>query len=159
LAQVAGRTGRGPRGGRVLVQTYNPEHPCIALAAAHDYIGFATRELAERNTHGYPPYQRLARVIVRSLKAEDAAAFADKLACAFRAAVARLTAAPGSPAVRVLGPAEAPVFRLKNYFRFNFQIQSPSAGLLHQVLREVLATTRSPRGVEYQVDVDAYNMM
>ena len=66
LSQVAGRTGRGPRGGRVLVQTFNPEQPCIALAAAHDYLRFADQELAHRRAHNYPPYQRLARLIVRS---------------------------------------------------------------------------------------------
>ena len=66
LSQVAGRAGRGPRGGRVLVQTFTPEHPCIALAATHDYAGFVAAELAHRRAHNYPPYQRLARLIVRS---------------------------------------------------------------------------------------------
>src|SRR5207302_6488317 len=66
LAQVSGRTGRGPRGGRVLVQTCNPEQPSIALAATHDYASFVERELAHRKEHLYPPYQRLVRLIVRS---------------------------------------------------------------------------------------------
>src|SRR5436309_4647468 len=60
LAQVAGRAGRGPRGGRVLIQTYTPEHPCVALAAGHDYMRFVARELEQRALHQYPPYQRLA---------------------------------------------------------------------------------------------------
>ncbi|MCI0462823.1 MAG: primosomal protein N', partial [Gemmataceae bacterium] len=60
LAQVSGRAGRGPRGGRVLVQTYNPEHPSIALAATHDYNRFVAIEMAHRKAHKYPPYQRLA---------------------------------------------------------------------------------------------------
>jgi primosomal protein N' (replication factor Y) len=61
--------------------------------------------------------------------------------------------------VRVLGPAEAPVFRLKGYYRFHFQMQSPSAALLHQVLRNVLATVRPPQGVEFTMDVDPLNML
>src|SRR5213078_4292023 len=55
LAQVSGRAGRGPRGGRVLVQTFNPEHPSIALAATHDYSRFVAVEMAQRKEHKYPP--------------------------------------------------------------------------------------------------------
>jgi len=160
LAQVSGRTGRGPRGGVVLVQTYTPDHPSIALAAAHDYEAFAKRELNSRAKHQYPPYQRLARLIVRSEKQEAAQRFADQMAGAFQGALRNLVEKqPAAPAVRLLGPAEAPIFRLMNYFRYHFQIQSASAAALHQVLREVLAVTRAPSGVEFQVDVDPYNMM
>src|SRR5262249_1069057 len=70
LSQVAGRAGRGPRGGKVLVQTFNPEQPCIALAAKHDYIRFVEDELPHRREHNYPPYDRMARLIIRSRKQE-----------------------------------------------------------------------------------------
>ncbi len=156
LAQVAGRAGRGDAGGRVLVQTFTPEHPCIVRAAQHDYIGFATEELAHRRGHDYPPYHRMARLIVRSEVAESAGAFAEILAGAFTQAVARSTA---GPAVRVLGPAECPVFKLKDLFRFHFQLQCESSVRLHEVLREVLATAKLPHGVEFQVDVDPYSMV
>jgi primosomal protein N' (replication factor Y) len=160
LAQVAGRTGRGDSGGQVLIQTFTPEHPCITLATKHDFLRFAALELAQRKEHNYPPYQRLARLIIRSLKEEAAAAFGDKLAGAFREAQkAPDRNPPQSSGVRILGPAEAPIYRLNNYFRFHFQLQSASPGLLHRVLREVLAVARPPRGVEYQVDVDPTNMM
>jgi primosomal protein N' (replication factor Y) len=155
LSQVAGRTGRGPRGGRVLVQTFNPEQPCIALAAAHDYLRFADQELAQRRAHNYPPYQRLARVIIRGHDQQEAADFSERVAAAFQEAKLRLPAAE----VRLLGPAEAPVFRLKGYFRFHFQLQSPSPAALHQVLRLVLPTLRAPTGVELTVDVDPFNML
>jgi primosomal protein N' (replication factor Y) (superfamily II helicase) len=160
LAQVAGRTGRGDRGGRVLIQTYTPEHPCIGLAAKHDYLGFAQFELGFRKEHLYPPYQRLARLIIRSEKEEAARNFAEMLSGAFRAAM-NLTRRqpPHSPGMRILGPAEAPVFRLNNFYRFHFQLQSSSSALLHEVIREVLNVVRTPSGVEYQVDVDPYNMM
>jgi primosomal protein N' (replication factor Y) len=164
LSQVAGRAGRGPRGGRVLIQTFTPEHPCIALAAGHDFGRFVERELEQRRLHGYPPYQRLVRLIVRSLDQEAAAQFAERLAGAFRAALAnearRSSAVPQQPAnVRLLGPAEAPVFRLNGYYRFHFQLQSPSAAQLHRVLREVVAVVRPPSGVEFQIDVDPFNML
>jgi primosomal protein N' (replication factor Y) len=158
LSQVAGRAGRGPRGGRVLIQTYVPEHPCIALAATHDYAGFVASELAHRRAHNYPPYQRLARVIIRGREQEAAAAFADRMADAFNAALTKLTVTAPLE-VRLLGPAEAPVFRLKGYYRYHFQLQSPSPGALHQVLRAVLPTLRAPSGIEFTLDVDPFNML
>lgn len=160
LSQVAGRTGRGPRGGRVLIQTFNPEQPCIALAATHNYAAFVQQELEHRKAHLYPPYQRLARLIVRSREQDAAEAFADRLADEFQTAMKRLQPLDDKPLqVRLLGPAEAPVFRLKGYYRFHFQLQSPSPGVLHQLLRAVLPTLRTPAGVEFTLDVDPLNML
>jgi primosomal protein N' (replication factor Y) len=159
LSQVAGRAGRGARGGRVLVQTFNPEHPSIRLAADHDYEAFVDKELAHRRTHNYPPYHRLVRLIIRSREQEAAAGFAERLAAAFQAALARLDPTePLAAPIRVLGPAEAPVFRLKGHYRFHFQLQSTSAAALHQLLRAVLPMARPAAGVEFTVDVDPLNM-
>jgi primosomal protein N' (replication factor Y) len=187
LSQVAGRAGRGPQGGRVLVQTFTPDHPCIALAATHDYARFVDAEMAHRREHHYPPYQRLARIIIRSRDQQAASAFADQLADAFarvlhpptppsptRGEGERRPSPAGLPAhtqqgeggvggqppeVRLLGPAEAPVFRLKGYYRFHFQLQSASPGALHQILRAVLPAQRAPAGVEFTLDVDPFNML
>jgi len=160
LAQVAGRAGRGERGGVVMVQTFTPDHPCIALAARHDFPTFAQQELAQRKAHSYPPYQRLARLIIRSQDQDAAEAFAETLAGAFHEAARRAAKhTTGSTPVRILGPAECPVFKLKGFFRFHFQLQSDQSGLLHAVLREVLHTCKPPSQVEYQVDVDPYSML
>jgi primosomal protein N' (replication factor Y) len=162
LAQVAGRAGRGDKVGQVLVQTFTPEHPCITLASHHNYREFAKLELVHRKQHKYPPYERMARLIVRSEKEESAGQFADTLAGAFREALKRVPTAPNrvsQHAVRLLGPAECPVFRLNNYFRFHFQVQSDSSALLHDVLRTVLAVAKPPSGVEFQVDIDPYTML
>ena len=168
LAQVAGRAGRGDKPGTVMVQTFTPDHPCVQLAAHHDFGEFAKLELAHRRAHNYPPYHKLARLIVRSEKEESAAKFAEQLAGTFREAVMRAarqatpSVLPGQvppPTVRVLGPAECPVFRLKSFYRFHFQLQAASSGDLHQVLREVLSTAKPPGNVEFQVDVDPYSMM
>jgi primosomal protein N' (replication factor Y) len=153
LAQVSGRAGRGERGGKVLVQTFNPEHPCIQLAQKHDYLGFVARELTFRKLHDYPPYHRLARLIVRSPKQTAAAAFADLLAGAFEQAQRQQSG------VRLLGPAEAPVFKLNNYYRYHFQLQSASPVHLHRILRQVLGSVRAPNSVEYQLDIDPFNML
>ena len=160
LAQVAGRTGRGDRIGQVMIQAYTPEHPSITLAAKHDYLKFAELELAQRKEHLYPPYQRLVRVIIRSENEDAARTFADVLSGAFEMALRRPDRQPPqSPGVRLLGPAEAPVYRLNSHYRHHFQLQSASPGLLHQVLREVLSVAKPPSSVEFQVDVDPYNMM
>ncbi len=158
LTQVAGRTGRGPKGGRVMIQTFTPEHPCIALATRHAYIEFATQELHHRKEHQYPPYHRLARLIVRSERQEASEAFANTLAGAFKEAIRR-HATPGTAPLRLLGPAECPVFKLNGYYRFHFQIQSDITSPLHAVLREVLAVAKTPNGVEYQLDIDPYSML
>ena len=160
LAQVSGRTGRGPLGGRVLVQTFNPEVPCIALAATHDYEGFVKQEMTHRESHNYPPYQRMARLIIRGRDQAAAGDFAERMAGAFNAALASLAQSGKQLTdVRVLGPAEAPVFRLKNFYRFHFQVQSPSPGSLHQLLRHVLPVVKPPSGVEYALDIDPQNML
>jgi primosomal protein N' (replication factor Y) len=157
ISQVAGRAGRGPRGGRVLVQTFSPDHPCILHAATHDYNAFVAGEMGHRREHNYPPFQRLARIIIRSKEMEAGAEFAERTANVFQTALKTL-ASPGPADVRLLGPAEAPVFRLKGYYRYHFQLQSPSPGALHKVLRAVLPTLHPPSGVELAVDVDPCNM-
>jgi len=160
LAQVAGRTGRGSQGGHVFIQTMSPDHPAIALAATHDYRRFAEGEMRQRRAHNYPPWQRMARIIVRSKDEAAAGEFADRLSAAFRTGLERLQrGAAGVADLRLLGPAEAPVFRLKGYFRFHFQLQSSTSAFLHQVLRAVLPTVRLPKGVELMIDVDPQDML
>jgi primosomal protein N' (replication factor Y) len=177
LAQVAGRAGRGEKGGQVMVQTFTPDHPCITLASHHNYAEFAKLELVHRKQHRYPPYERMARLIVRSEKEEAASAFADTLAGAFKEAMKRIPTPSGfvslpqevsggsrpplasPPPIRLLGPAECPVFRLNNFYRFHFQVQSDSSAVLHDVLRNVLTVAKPPSNVEFQVDIDPYSML
>jgi primosomal protein N' (replication factor Y) len=160
LAQVAGRTGRGPRGGRVLVQSFNPEHPSIALAAKHDFLTFAAGEMANRQKHNYPPFQRMARILIKGKDETLVREFADRLAAAFGPAMLA-SQAPGEPAqeLRILGPAEAPLFRLKNVYRFHFQLQSSSSAYLHQVIRRVVPAVKAPSGVDVAVDIDPQDML
>jgi primosomal protein N' (replication factor Y) len=159
LAQVAGRTGRGSQAGNVYIQTFQPEHPSITLAAHHDYLAFADGEMKHRRAHNYPPYHRLARLVVRGKDEKTACTYADRLADAFRTALETAQKAGESVELRLLGPAEAPVFRLNGYYRFHFQLQSPSSGFLHDILRRVLPTVRLPHGVELTVDVDPQDML
>src|SRR5262245_5941866 len=157
LSQVAGRAGRGPRGGRVLVQTFTPDHPAVALAGTHDYATFVATEMTARRAHNYPPFQRLIRLIVRGKDQQETGDFAERMAGSFNEALARRGEAAG--AIRLLGPAEAPVFRLKDYYRYHFQLQSPSPGELHRLIREVRPALRPPAGVEVALDVDPFTML
>jgi primosomal protein N' (replication factor Y) len=160
LAQVAGRAGRGDQAGLVLVQTYNPDHPAIVHALQHDYLGFAAAELAQRREHRYPPYQRMARLIVRSRHQSRAANFVEHLAAMLRATLPRLRSIyPGDADIRILGPAEPPVFRLRGLYRYHFLLLSPSPATLHQLLRMVLPTVRLPAQVEYALDIDPSSML
>ena len=145
LSQVAGRAGRGPRGGRVIVQTLTPDHPCIALAATHDYAGFTAAELIHRRAHNYPPYQRTGAGNRAQPRPEGGRRLRGSTGGDVRGELKTL-AEKGPAEVRLLGPAEAPVFRLKGYFRYHFQLQSPSAATLHQVLRGAADATAADGG-------------
>jgi primosomal protein N' (replication factor Y) len=113
LAQVASRAGRGLHGGRVIVQTYHPDNYAIQFAARHDYVGFAARELAFRQEHGYPPYRRLTKLSYESGSAGEARIEAQKLARRLRDALARRQL----PERDVIGPAPPFFQRLRGRYR------------------------------------------
>ena len=153
LTQVSGRAGRGAQPGRVLVQTYHADHYAIACAAAHDYGAFVQREMKLRRLMHYPPFGVLANVLVQSPRLEEAADWAGKLGGWFRS-----TPMPG---VRMLGPATAPLARVKRIYRFHLVVKAESRTALHRALRGMLdyaATTAIP-GRNLVVDVDAISLL
>jgi primosomal protein N' (replication factor Y) len=151
VAQVAGRTGRGPRPGRVLVQTYSPDHAAITHAIRHDYGGFARQELPERARFGAPPFGRLARVIARGPDEPVVEDFLRRTGAELRAVA--------SPSVRILGPAPAPILKIRNLFRYHLQARSPHARALQVLLRDLPGRFPPPRGVELAVDVDPISLL
>lgn len=151
VAQVAGRTGRGEKPGRVLVQTYSPDHPAILCAAQHDYEGFVATELPERERHGVPPFGRLVRLIARGRDEAVTRQYLDDLADALKAE------APKD--VRLLGPAPAPVLKIRHLFRFHLQLRSPRAKVLQTLLHAVPPRHPTPPGVELAIDVDPVSML
>ncbi len=120
LTQVAGRAGRGLMGGRVILQTYHPEHYAIQHAAIHDYAGFATQELAFRHEAGYPPYIRLARLVYRHPSAKHAQEAAEALAMTLRRALEDA----GLPASDLIGPAPAFFTRVRGRYRWQILLRS-----------------------------------
>jgi primosomal protein N' (replication factor Y) len=151
VAQVAGRTGRGDRPGRVIVQTYSPEHPAIRSAAHHDYAGFARAELPERENFGVPPYGRMVRLIARGPDEAAVAAYMTDLAAAFRAAA--------GDSVRVLGPAPAPIIKIRDLFRFHLQLRCPNSRPLLTLINSLPARHPAPQGIELAIDVDPITML
>ena len=153
LTQVSGRAGRGELPGRVLVQTYNSDHYAVRFAAAHDFHGFAEKELQFRRWMHYPPFAVLANLVVQSPRFEEAAAWSAQLGNWFQN-----TPLDG---VRVLGPATAPISRLKRIYRFHFVIKSEKRAALARTLRSVLAqaeTLKIPQR-SLVIDIDAVNLM
>ena len=153
LTQVAGRAGRGEIPGRVILQTFFPDHYAIQFAAQHDYEGFFEKEIRYRGWMHYPPFSALANVLVRSDKLEHALRWAGVLGRWFEANKAK--------GMRVLGPAAAPIVRLKRDYRYHFVIKSDSRQKLNAQLRAMLdhaAQQKIPR-TNVIVDVDPLSLL
>ncbi|GBD36483.1 Primosomal protein N' [bacterium HR36] len=159
LAQVAGRTGRGERGGKVLVQTFNPEHPCVRLAAAHDYVNFAQQELAARRPLGYPPFGRMARLVVRSRDDLLAQQSAQHIAEQLRSLLAQLQQREPMAAVQIFGPAPCPLHRLRSYYRYQLLVLTPRVAWRNWLLRETLRRITLPQSADYSLDIDPLNVL
>ena len=153
LTQVAGRAGRGDTPGKVILQTYFPDHYAVQYAAQHDFRGFYDKELRFRSWMHYPPYSALANILLRSDKLDEALRWSGVLGKWFEA-----TEHEG---IRVLGPAPAPILRLKRDYRYHFILKSPSRGKLNALLRKMLAYAASQKIPRTQVvvDVDALWLM
>jgi primosomal protein N' (replication factor Y) len=157
VTQVAGRSGRGSLGGRVVVQTSTPDHPAIVAAAKHDYEAFVRSELPIREALLYPPFGSIVRVVVRSVDERAAADWAGHIAD-------RMRKEAGQPegsgaAVRVLGPAPAPITRLRDRFRWHLQVQGPDGDSLRELVRRATAGLQTPDNVAWIIDVDPVEML
>lgn len=154
VTQVAGRTGRGDRGGRVLVQTFSPDHPAILAAQRHDYPLFVDQELPVRREFGYPPVASMVRIVVRSLGERIAEQFAQQLADALRA-----EARGRGLEARILGPATAPMPKLRGFFRFHILLSHGDPVPLRELVRDTTETWPADDNVQWVVDVDPLDML
>ena len=134
LAQVAGRAGRADTPGKVVLQTYQPDHPAVRLAAQHDYESFYAEEIRAREEVGYPPFTRLVTVRVHAGAEADARAATQVLAD-----TARQHQAVKDGAVQVLGPAPAPLVRLRGRYHYRLMLKSPDRKLLRNVTAHLAA--------------------
>jgi primosomal protein N' (replication factor Y) (superfamily II helicase) len=154
ITQVAGRAGRGDLAGRVLIQTYHPDHYALRHACAQDYRGFYDEEIRHRRNHGYPPFVALALLLVRHKDAARANAVAHQLRNA-------LVEANRDHACRILGPAPAPFARLRGEHRMQLLIKSRSRKQMRAVIDSALQTVEKAgndlRSVT--VEIDPVSMM
>jgi primosomal protein N' (replication factor Y) len=153
LTQVAGRAGRGQSPGKVVLQTYFQDHYAVQFAARHDFAGFYEKELQFRAWMHYPPYSAIANVLVRSESLEEALRWSGELG--------RWLEKTRHEGIRVLGPAAAPITRLKRDYRYHFILKSPSREKRNAFLRAMLAEAAARKIPRTQliVDVDAVWLM
>jgi primosomal protein N' (replication factor Y) (superfamily II helicase) len=152
LTQVAGRAGRGDLPGMVYMQTINPDHYAIRFAAQQDYAGFFEKELQFRRFMKYPPFAAMANVLIRAAKQEDALRMSTELGH-------HITPAPEN--MRIMGPAEAPVPRLKAEYRYQLLIKSGSRKDLNALLRKAQEFARAQKwgATALVIDVDPLTLL
>jgi len=153
LTQVAGRAGRGETPGKVVLQTYHPEHYAIQFAQKHDYLGFYEKEVRFRKWMHYPPFSALANVLVRSDKLDQALKWTGQLGKWFEST--------RNEGLRVLGPSVAPIMRLKRDYRYHFILKAASREKLNTALRKMIAFADQEKIPRTNViaDVDALSLL
>ena len=167
LTQVAGRSGRAELEGKVVIQTYMPDHYCIAAAQKHDYVGFYAQELEARNAFRYPPFSHVATLLLRGKDEKQvidtAHAVGDHLEI-WQTDQRDTLHAPdtGETKVEILGPAPAPLSKIEGKFRWHFLLRSNSVENISQLLKSL---THEPpiavksSAVEFVIDIDPTNTL
>lgn len=152
VEQVAGRAGRGPLGGRVVVQTTNPEHLSIVAASRHDYRLFADTELAQRLELGYPPFGHLLRIVATAPRRPEAERRCAQLA-------ERLAALRTQPPLEVLGPADCPLATLKGRARVQLLVKARDRRSLHAAAQALRPFAGAAGKTAVALDVDPLSML
>jgi primosomal protein N' (replication factor Y) len=156
VTQVAGRAGRGDEPGRVIVQTYNPEHPSIKFAIEQDSVGFLNEELKLREALDYPPFSKLVNFRFEGRLESDvinATRIAGELA---KKIVSKLPIG----AVKILGPSPAPIYKIRNRYRYQMLLKAKNVRALHNFSKKlsmILRESRISRNIKIQIDVDPFN--
>jgi primosomal protein N' (replication factor Y) len=157
LTQVAGRAGRGPAAGEVFIQTFRPDHYSVNFAKHHDYAGFFHDELQRRQPLFYPPFTRLARLLLDSPDAQRVQTVSAWVETVLQRHI------PDKQHLAILGPAEAPVAKIHNRYRWHILLKATSSRLLHRCLHHALSEVshdrQQNRGVRLTVDIDPLTFM
>jgi primosomal protein N' (replication factor Y) len=150
LSQVAGRAGRGPKGGRVIIQTRMPAHHAVRFAVTHDYEAFVAEELSGRVDPPYPPTVRIANIVLSGTTEAETVEFALSAGVWFEQALA----AAGDGAVQMIGPAPCPVERIKQRWRWHLLLRSARPGALTRLARRFLTSFDVPSRGDLRVTFD-----
>ncbi len=149
LHQLAGRAGREADRGNVYIQTYKPDHPLMQALSRWDRDGFTELELEQRRTTMMPPYGRLAALIIEGKPEERVIATANALAQAM----------PQLEDVMILGPAPAPMYKLRNLYRYRFLVRAPKHIAIQSVMKSWRDSVKLPSTVQVKIDIDPVNFM
>ncbi|MBI1808318.1 MAG: primosomal protein N' [Gemmatimonadetes bacterium] len=150
LSQVAGRAGRGPKGGRVIIQTRLPSHHAVRCAVTHDYEAFVAEELPGRQSPAWPPTVRLANVVFSGTEERAVLELAEGAAAWFATALA----GPPAGAVEVIGPAPCPIERIKERWRWHLVLRGTHAGAVTRLARRFLTSFEVPGRADLRVSFD-----
>jgi primosomal protein N' (replication factor Y) len=150
ITQVAGRAGRGQDPGEVIVQTFNPEHPSLLTAAKHDYEAFYRDEIEHRQELVYPPFSRLANLVCADADNAEAQAVSEAMAEAV------IETAPKG--VEVMGPAPAPLMRLRGEFRFHVVLRAPLETELEHIVSASMKQLPVARRASVTIDIDPMSL-
>jgi len=155
VTQVAGRAGRGDAPGRVLVQTFYPEHYAIRLAADQNYHGFFSKEMGFRRMMHYPPITALANIVAQHEKLERAAEVAKEIGDFFSKVEGQF------PGIKILGPGPAPLAKVERRYRIQYLLKSNSRANLHALLKQLVhhCTQSAIQPRDVMIDVDPVNIM
>ena len=160
LAQVAGRAGRGDRPGRVILQTYNPDHFCIAAARNQDYNSFYQQEIGFRQALAYPPFARMIQLKIAGRDPQQTAKFAQLLGDNCQTLKTQHNA--DYQHVVIMGPIEASLTKIAGRYRWQILLKSSKTGALHQFMNQLMtehAGVFNHRRIQVAIDVDPVFLM
>ena len=149
ITQVAGRAGRGDLGGEVVVQTFTPDNYAIKMASKHDYGAFYSREIQSRRELGFPPFNNLIKLTIRSKNEDNVIKFSENLAKLLNKRI---------PEIDMIGPVPSPMVKLRGFYRWNILIKCQVTTEMVIKLRAALKGFRKASGVFMAVDVDPMNL-
>ena len=157
LSQVAGRSGRGDDPGRVIIQSYEPDHYAIKHLIDHDYKGFLQSEMEFRRALHYPPFTRLISIRVDGPKSEEVEMRTKVLATTLRENAGRKSKLRET--VEVLGPAPAPIHKLRNRYRWQLLLKGKRISPLLELASQARDLAPRSRNLRLHIDVDPYSML
>ncbi len=155
LTQVAGRSGRGEQPGKVIIQTWNPEHYAIKYACDQDYVNFATEEMGYRKRLYYPPYYRMGRLLFTSTDEKKIQAVINR----YYQAIEQLKLKYRVPNLLILGPSPAPMSKINKLFRYHLIIKAIDAETLSRAVSELESLIKLPSAVNMAIDIDPISLM
>ena len=163
LTQVAGRSGRAELEGKVIIQTYMPEHYCIASAQKHDYLGFYAQEVEARGVLRYPPFSHVATLLLRGKNEAAVIEAANAVESQLQIWLEdQIPSAPRQPTVEILGPAPAPLSKIEGKFRWHLLLRSNSVERISQLLKHLTEeppVAVKPNVIELVIDIDPTNIL